>query len=387
MQSTSKACFALFFSLTLTSAAFSQSKIVGGTDASPGQYPWMAALVNRGNPDAFNSQFCGGALIHESWVVTAAHCVEGESARGLGVWINIVDLSDTEGGEYRNVKAIFRHPGYREDREGNLLNDIALLLLESPVTNVTPILYGTASSVAANTPVEAIGWGDTRRRPAYPEILQRVDLSIRPLSTARRQFGSAISSMHLAASAPGKDTCQGDSGGPLFSFEGPGGAPLLLGVTSFGEGCAGRTAGIYANVGFFSSWLDRFLSLPANENPEIEVLGAGTVIAPGSPRPTISQRTSWGSRIWGGRSRSRSFVIANRSEDAPLGIDAVRARGRQFTIASSAPAYVFGNGATSFRVRFRAPFRRKTNRGSITIVSSDPVVPNYSFQVLAKSKW
>ncbi|MDF1859325.1 MAG: serine protease [Verrucomicrobiales bacterium] len=383
----SKACLALLFSVAFTTSAYSQSKIVGGTNASPGQYPWMAALVNRGNPDVFNSQFCGGALIHESWVVTAAHCVEGESARGLGVWFNIVDLTDTSGGEYRTVKAIFRHPGYREDRDGNLLNDIALLLLESPVTNVTPVLYGTSSNVAANTAVEAIGWGDTRRRPAYPEILQRVDLSIKPLSTARRQFGSNISSMHLAASGPGKDTCQGDSGGPLFSFDGPGGEPLLLGVTSFGAGCAGRTVGIYANVGFFASWLDSFLSLPADEDPEIEVLGTGTLIAPGSPRPTISQRTNWGRRIWGGRSRSRSFVIANRSEGAPLGIDAVRARGRQFTVASRTPAYVFGNGATSFRVRFRAPYRRKTSRGLITIVSSDPTVPNYSFRVLAKSKW
>src|SRR5688500_12911197 len=76
----------------LPSRADIQPRIVGGTPTTKDKYPWMVALTTAGNSDLFDAQFCGGALIHPYWVVTAAHCVEEETASSMDVVVGAHNL-------------------------------------------------------------------------------------------------------------------------------------------------------------------------------------------------------------------------------------------------------------------------------------------------------
>ena len=101
-------------------------EIVGGQEAVPGAWPWMAALVSA-NLDDYNGQFCGGALIAPQWVLTAVHCVENETPSSIDVTLGKHKLTDS-GGERINVVEIIRHPNFNSS---TLDSDVALLRLET----------------------------------------------------------------------------------------------------------------------------------------------------------------------------------------------------------------------------------------------------------------
>jgi secreted trypsin-like serine protease len=383
-------CFyasALVVTMATPFAAHGQSKIVGGTKAADGAYPWMVAIAEKSGRNLFDRQFCGGSLIAPDWVLTAAHCMEGEVPWGIEVVAGFTDLEDTSSAEVRGVRAIFIHPGYA-DVQGDLLNDVALILLDSPITNITPVAYSrSVAPVPIGDPVRAIGWGDTESSPRFPTELQMVDLSLDSISTARRVYASnRLDSRHLAAIAPGKDTCGGDSGGPLFDLDGDMGDPLTIGITSYGLNCAQRgVPGIYANVGNYVAWIDAFLAEPTVGDPLAEVTGNGLSIPSRTLSVSPQTGTHYGARVRAGRTRTRSFGISNANGAIPLSIHSVRVSNRNFT-ATSSPGYLLSGQSGVFTIRYRAPFsfRRGTSKGIVTIVTSDPVTPFYSFGVQAR---
>ena len=233
-----------------------QPRIVGGSTAPQGAYPWMTALVERGQtPQA--GQFCGGALIAPQWVLTAGHCVEGTSASRLDVIVGAYDLRTANGGGQRvQVTQIISHPSYGETN-GTLSNDVALLKLATPVTNVAFIpLVDSAARIADGAACKGMGFGTTTEGGSTSPILLHVDLSFISLASANQIYGG-LTSAHLAAGVPqgGRDTCQGDSGGPLVIPNGAGGW-MHAGTVSFGEGCArAGVPGIYANTLTCAPWI------------------------------------------------------------------------------------------------------------------------------------
>ena len=156
-------CSTLILSVALSAASLAQnqSRIVGGNQASDGDYPWMTALVEKG-VDAVNGQFCGAALIDPNWIVTAAHCAEGVTPNNTEVIVGAYNLRDSQSGQRIAITEVKIHSGYRESNEGNLDNDIALFRLARPVTNVGTIsLVSAANQITAGTTATAIGFGLT----------------------------------------------------------------------------------------------------------------------------------------------------------------------------------------------------------------------------------
>lgn len=237
-------------------ASVNQPRIVGGSNAPQGAYPWMTALVERGQtPQA--GQFCGGALIAPQWVLTAGHCVEGTTASRLDVIVGAYDLRSANGGGQRvQVTQIISHPAYGEVN-GTLVNDVALLKLAAPVTGVAVIpLVDSTARIADGSACRGMGFGAVSEGGATSPVLLQVDLSVISLASANSVYGG-LTSVHLAAGIPagGRDTCQGDSGGPLVVAN-PAGGWMHAGVVSFGDGCArAGVPGIYASTLTFAPWI------------------------------------------------------------------------------------------------------------------------------------
>ena len=230
-------------------------KVVGGHVAPKGAYPWMTALVTRGQ-SALDGQFCGGALIHPQWVLSAAHCVEGMKASALDVLVGGHDLRVSTQGTRVAVSQIVIHPRF-STANGLLLHDFALLKLSRPLTGVEVLpLVDAAAQVAPGTAVRGMGWGTISEKGPASAVLLEVDMNLFSRTTAAQVY-PGLSEAHLAAGVPGggRDTCQGDSGGPLVVSDGRGGW-RHAGTVSFGDGC-GRDGipGIYGNTLTYRSWI------------------------------------------------------------------------------------------------------------------------------------
>ncbi len=367
--------------------ASAQESIIGGNDATPGDYPWMVALVDKGRSPA-SGQICGGSLIGERWVLTAAHCVTNGQGQTVGpgkydCWINLHDLTDTTNGIQRSISKIVVHPNFREDQFGTLYNDVALLFLDTPVNTITPIdIAVDGTHTADDALVRVIGWGATRRNGSgFPDILKEADVNIFNFGRANRAyFGDLVRGPHLPAGKGdgSKDSCQGDSGGPLFATNG--GNPVLVGVVSFGNGCAQRgEPGIYARVSTYgTSWIQPHLDLTFGD-PELNVLGRGIEIPNADSSPSRADNTLFGVTRQG-RSSNKSYHLANLSGGALI-VNAVAARGRSFSVKRKPPVFTAAGGSSAFTIQFNPRSRRKSVRTRIIVATNDPTTPVRTFIV------
>jgi len=226
-------------------------KIVGGEDASVGQFPYQLSL------HWFGSHICGASIIANNVAITAAHCVEGDVPSSLRVVAGKHRRAVTGPNEQaRNVAAIRVHERYN----GNTyLNDIALLHLEAS----NPFVYDDfvaqialpAAMQETTGDIIVSGWGATRQGGALADILQWVRLPTIPDATCQGMYPEeTIAASMLCAGLPqgGKDSCQGDSGGPLAAVDGG----YLAGLVSWGYGCAlPNRPGVNTEVSHFIDWI------------------------------------------------------------------------------------------------------------------------------------
>uniref|UniRef100_A0A8C4E3A9 chymotrypsin n=1 Tax=Dicentrarchus labrax TaxID=13489 RepID=A0A8C4E3A9_DICLA len=130
------------------------TKIVGGEGAAAGSWPWMASLQHN------SEHFCGGSLINNQWVLTAAHCLNSTSDLIVYLGGNAA-VDPNPNAVYRTVSQIINHPNYNNETNNN---DISLLRLSSPVKftdYIRPVCLAANGSVfEAETTCWVTGWGD-----------------------------------------------------------------------------------------------------------------------------------------------------------------------------------------------------------------------------------
>lgn len=247
--------------------------IVGSEPAMPEEIPWQVGLYYNGHSPSGNI-FCGGVILNDRWIVTAAHCFEYmylDTLRVLykndvRVFSGSTDLTDTTAVS-STINRLIIHPDYNPIK---LLNDIAILELDTPLDLskntqsriFAPDFNDFSQYLVPGTLVTISGWGITDKKNK-PDDLQKAVIPIARHDTCERNYLSineVVTDDMICAGydSGGKDSCQGDSGGPMYILNDNGNS-ILLGIVSWGEGC-GESGyyGIYTDFFKYVHWIEGY---------------------------------------------------------------------------------------------------------------------------------
>ncbi|ARF54834.1 S1 family peptidase [Streptomyces gilvosporeus] len=215
------------------------TKVVGGTKAAQGEFPFMVRL----------SMGCGGALYTKDIVLTAAHCVDKSGPdTSITATAGVADLQDSKAINVKS-KEVLQAPGYNGKGK-----DWALIKLDKAID--LPTLKIAQDDKLNNGDFTIAGWGADKEGGDQQRYLLKATVPFIDDATCQKAYGDQLTPGDEICAGKldtgGVDTCQGDSGGPMFRKD-DSGAFLQVGIVSWGEGCArpGKP-GVYSEVSTFA---------------------------------------------------------------------------------------------------------------------------------------
>lgn len=246
----------------------SNNRIVGGTASEKNQYPWLVGLMSPSG----RTPFCGGSIINERTILTAAHCVRGRTPQRLVILVRKHKRGFDSDQVKVTVEKIITHPEYNTNTQNN---DLALVRLSKSLRKISSIKYldkkdGRVRPIClpskscrgchAGKIAVLCGWGLLKSGGGTPNTVQHVQVPIltnKACADYYRKNNIGITSKMVCAGLDqgGKDSCQGDSGGPMMTT-GSNNIHTQEGVVSFGKGCAlAGYPGVYTRVSEFYDWI------------------------------------------------------------------------------------------------------------------------------------
>jgi len=228
------------------------SRIAGGVETEENEYPWQVGLITT------VGEFCGGSLISNKEVLTAAHCTQDVGT--MHVLVGEHNLNRADGERKIKVCGIKEHPNYEK---GNLYDYSVLTLCEEVAftENVSPVCLPTTSGIGSQyegKDAVVSGWGHLSSGGSAPGVLMEVDVKTMSNSACCSNYSykcEELTNQMMCAANPGKDSCQGDSGGPMVTRE-SNGAYTQIGIVSWGYGCAQSDyPGVYSRVTDQITWI------------------------------------------------------------------------------------------------------------------------------------
>ncbi|XP_015816844.3 coagulation factor IXb isoform X1 [Nothobranchius furzeri] len=240
-------------------------RIVGGNEAIPGEIPWQVTLMSPSASLGRALSFCGGSLLSELWVITAAHCLKDpdHTREYFFVRAGEHDVTVHEGPE-RDHEVVEQHVHPIYDYTVSRYNhDIALLKLATPVelsNKRRPICLGPKDFIQTllreSTSSLVSGWGRQQFLGREANKLQKLSIPHVDRTLCKQSSSERITRFMFCAGYPDgeKDSCQGDSGGPhATNYKG---TWFLTGIVSWGEECARKGKyGIYTRVSRYYKWV------------------------------------------------------------------------------------------------------------------------------------
>lgn len=255
--------------------------IINGTSALMGSWPWQVGITQF-NESLLRYIHCGGAVLNEMWVMTAAHCVtrpkskENREPNSLllffGKHYHELDIDDNSV-ERRQVQLINVHPDY-DPLTFN--NDIALIMLKEPLKmgdRIRPICLPSPNSQRTYQPGTkglVMGWGLTEEN-VQSEELKYIILPLVEQETCQKSYKTILVTNNMFCAGfkeGGQNTCEGDSGGPMGFLEENGDDKRFYaeGVVSWGNrherGCASAARyGGFVRVCNYVNWINSAISV------------------------------------------------------------------------------------------------------------------------------